>query len=1004
MTPLGVIMVVDDDDDLRESICEVLEDEGFRTVGVAHGAAALEDLRSDRRKPDLILLDLMMPTMNGWQFRREQKRDPSLADIPVVVMTARRDVNDISAAEIIYKPVTREKLRETVRRWTDVDDDGEGGGSAPRDAGGPPSGSPASGPPGGPQVAFLQLPLPVCVLRGRALVCEIANRAFLEMAGRTEVAGLPLTTVLPELGARGIDAMLGEVVRSGRACTAEEVPLGAGPRGAETAHWTLTCAPLDFGGRVERVVLCAQDVTHQVRARRGLEQSEGTFRRIVTQIQAGLAQTDLEGRFCLTNEAFRQIVGRTEQELRQARIHDILHPEDLEASLARVDRLVADGTPVVLEHRFVKPDGSIVWAQSSLSRIEGPDGRAPSIAAVTTDVTRRRYADEAYAESEDRLRASEARVRHLLAMEEGARREAESLYRVAQSLTQAHFDLQALVQSATDHATELVGAAFGAFFYNVVNERGETYLLHTLSGAPKEAFSEFGLPRNTPLFATTFTGQGVLRLDDVTADARYGQVPPHHGMPEGHLPVTSYLAVPVISGSEEVLGGLFFGHPEPARFTERHERMVVAIAANAAIAIDNARLHQATRASEERFRQIFETSDISIWEEDFTEVQTLVEELARRHGDGLRAYLEAHPEVVREAIGLVRIRDVNPATLRLFGASEKAELLSSLHAVFLPETECVFIEEMLALAEGRQFFSSEEAVRTLRGERLDLMITITFPPRGERAERVFATIVDISGRKAAERERESRLAEAERALAFSERFVGILGHDLRNPLAAIVSSAEVLLLSDVSERLARPVQRIYGSAERMSRMIEQILDLTRARLGEGITIEPTPFDLRDLTSQIVEELEGAAPQPMVFTAVADTRGVWDRDRLGQVISNLVGNAAEHGDVTQPIRVELDGSRSDAIRLEVWNGGAVPTEVLPTLFDPFRTAATGTTSNKARGLGLGLFIVQQIAEAHGGTIEVRSSAEAGTTFAVTLPRGTSSASASSHSHSTPAIAT
>jgi signal transduction histidine kinase len=105
----------------------------------------------------------------------------------------------------------------------------------------------------------------------------------------------------------------------------------------------------------------------------------------------------------------------------------------------------------------------------------------------------------------------------------------------------------------------------------------------------------------------------------------------------------------------------------------------------------------------------------------------------------------------------------------------------------------------------------------------------------------------------------------------------------------------VLLLSANGERIAKPVQRIYGSGERMARMIDQILDLTRARLGGGISIEPKPFDLRDLTSQIVEELDGSGGQPIVFTSLADTRGTWDRDRLGQVISNLVGNAGEHGE-------------------------------------------------------------------------------------------------------------
>jgi two-component sensor histidine kinase len=148
----------------------------------------------------------------------------------------------------------------------------------------------------------------------------------------------------------------------------------------------------------------------------------------------------------------------------------------------------------------------------------------------------------------------------------------------------------------TDEATALSGAKFGAFFYNVVDAEGETYQLYALSGAPREAFDGFGMPRNTEVFAPTFTGGGVVRSADIRKDPRYGRNPPHRGMPAGHLPVISYLAVPVISSSGEVIGGLFFGHDEPDRFAPETETLISAIAAQAAVAIDNARLHSAAQA------------------------------------------------------------------------------------------------------------------------------------------------------------------------------------------------------------------------------------------------------------------------------------------------------------------------------------------------------------------------------------------------------------------------
>jgi GAF domain-containing protein len=184
----------------------------------------------------------------------------------------------------------------------------------------------------------------------------------------------------------------------------------------------------------------------------------------------------------------------------------------------------------------------------------------------------------------------------------------ETLNRIG-SVLGSELDLDKLVQRITDEATALCGAHFGAFFYNVTDAAGECYMLYTVSGAPREAFSRFPMPRNTAVFAPTFSGEGVVRSDDITQDPRYGKHAPYHGMPQGHLPVCSYLAVPVISRRGAVIGGLFFGHPEAARFSERDERLLVAVAAQAAIAFDNARLFAEAHAArvqaermEERFR------------------------------------------------------------------------------------------------------------------------------------------------------------------------------------------------------------------------------------------------------------------------------------------------------------------------------------------------------------------------------------------------------------------
>lgn len=182
-------------------------------------------------------------------------------------------------------------------------------------------------------------------------------------------------------------------------------------------------------------------------------------------------------------------------------------------------------------------------------------------------------------------------------------------------------ELEKVVQKVTDVATHLSGAKFGAFFYNVENPNGEIYQLYTISGVSREAFSSFPMPRKTQIFSPTFEGLGTRRYDDVTQRREYGHNPPYHGMPAGHLPVRSYLAVPVIAvGTKEVIGGLFLGHPEAGVFTEKIEKLVEGIASQAAIAMGNAKLfekqqqiQQRLQQSEHRFRTIADSTPVMIW-------------------------------------------------------------------------------------------------------------------------------------------------------------------------------------------------------------------------------------------------------------------------------------------------------------------------------------------------------------------------------------------------------
>jgi signal transduction histidine kinase len=225
----------------------------------------------------------------------------------------------------------------------------------------------------------------------------------------------------------------------------------------------------------------------------------------------------------------------------------------------------------------------------------------------------------------------------------------------------------------------------------------------------------------------------------------------------------------------------------------------------------------------------------------------------------------------------------------------------------------------------------------------------------------------------------------ERAVRFSEMFIGILGHDLRNPINAI-SMAASLILHGAPEQQAvvKPANRILSSAARMERMISQLLDFTRVRLGRGIPLERSRVDLAEVCRATIGELETATGCAVQFEQEGDPNGNWDRDRLAQLISNLVANACLHGKQGSPATVRLNGTEPERVLIDVRNQGAVPAELMPMLFEPLHKARAHKPK-QSRGLGLGLYITQQIVLAHGGEIRVESDESRGTRFVVELPR-------------------
>ncbi|MES1205049.1 MAG: GAF domain-containing protein [Pseudomonadota bacterium] len=261
------------------------------------------------------------------------------------------------------------------------------------------------------------------------------------------------------------------------------------------------------------------------------------------------------------------------------------------------------------------------------------------------------------------------------------------------------------------------------------------------------------------------------------------------------------------------------------------------------------------------------------------------------------------------------------------------------------------------------------------------------PAEIRRAQAIADQVAAAVGQKQIWAEREQMIEKLTHTVELNERLAGILSHDLRNPLGAILMSATVLSRKITDPSLARTAARILTSGQRMNRMISQLLDFTRVRAAGSILVEPARTDLEHILRQAVEESVQAAPSGVAVPAVdfdiqGDTRGWWDGDRLAQVASNLVSNAFRHAAPGSHVTIRVDGRDAGWVTSAVQNVGAIPDQVLPLLFEP---AQPDRPRNVAGGLGLGLFIGREIVVAHGGALDVTSASDT-TTFLVRLPRG------------------
>jgi signal transduction histidine kinase len=506
----------------------------------------------------------------------------------------------------------------------------------------------------------------------------------------------------------------------------------------------------------------------------------------------------------------------------------------------------------------------------------------------------------------------------------------ETLYRVAQAIAQRD-DLQDVVQVVTDESTVITGAQFGAFFYNVVGRDGETYSLYTISGVPRSHFDGFPMPRNSDIFRPTFEGTATMRLDDVTVDPRFGRNAPYYGMPEGHLPVRSYLAVSVVSRDGGVVGGLFFGHDQIGVFTEEHERIVEGIATHAGIAIEKARLLAAER---EARAEAEARADAAIALE-FVE-------------DGV---------VMVDREGFVRLWNQAAESITALRA---AVVLGRPIGAAVAGWERIALEIPIGDAKGRTTPATLPLDTLARGEVWLSMYGIAFDGGTVYAFR------DVTG----QRELESLRSDV----------IATVSHELRTPIAAVYGAAQTLRGRTLDPSMTDSLlEMIDTESVRLANLVDEIL-LTSQIDSEQLRLERARVDPHTAVAAATRSL--AEPSLVIDVPATIAAACGDVEKVRQVLTNFVENARKYAGGATTVRAR---EVRDSVRFEVADSGpGIPRAEQQRIFEKFYRLDPHMNEG-VRGTGLGLYICRELVHRMQGRIGVDSVDGRGSTFWFELPR-------------------
>ena len=719
-----------------------------------------------------------------------------------------------------------------------------------------------------------------------------------------------------------------------------------------------SCAPIfGEGGELEGALSVFADIT-------ALKHVEEQLQLITDSLPALIAYIDAGLRYQFVSLGYERWFGLSRAELRGTLVRDFQGDAAFSIVEPHLRRALA-GETVTYQARIPYRVGGERDVEATYVPHFGPDRSVLGLVALVSDVSERRRIEQERARWAERT---------------------ERLLRITAALADAVTPSQVL-EAVVDRAAEALRASSAGLW--LVGDEGRTATLARAFGhspAQREALARLPLDRPGLSAATDAirTGEAVW----LGSRAEVLERSPHLAPLAGPTEDAALASLPM-SVEGRTIGVLVLGFEKKAAPAGDDRSLLVVVARHCAQALERMRLLREAELACTETELLYRLTDA------VNRAQS-VEEVYEASLDTIHSALDVERAAILffDREGVMRF-----AAWR--GVSDAYRAAVDGHTPWRPDERDptpIWIDDVArdpALAAFAPTFAAEGIralafVPLLYESRLlgKFMLYSADPWRlSERERSVARSIADqvasAVGRKRAQQEREALIEELSQTVRLNELFTGVVGHDLRNPLSAIISAAQLALRREEGERLFKPLSRILSSGERMTRMIEQLLDFTRVRAGGGIPLDPRRMDLGALGRQVLDEIEDANPdRTLVVEMVGELSGVWDADRLAQVISNLAGNAIQHGAPEAPVRIHFDGRRHASVVMSFQNQGAVEPEVLPMLFEPFRR--TEQRAERARGLGLGLYITRQIVLAHGGGIDV-ASAGAGTTFTVTLPR-------------------